>query len=255
MVSELLRRDTLSGSQQSLVHPLAHVAAGCIDATAQVDEFVVIRPGAIIGKGCRIHPFAYIGDGVELGENVEVFHGAVIGKEPKGAGATARMPEFERTVRIGAGCSIGPHAVLFYGVEVGEHTLVGDGASIREGCTIGNHCIISRYVTVNYNTQIGNRTKIMDLTHITGNASLGDDVFVSTMVGSANDNLIGRGGYEEERIRGPQILDGAVIGAGATLLPGVVIGKGATVAAGAVVTRSVAQDARVAGVPARAMTK
>ena len=224
-----------------------------IDETAQIDEFVVIRPGAKIGKGCRIHPFAYIGDGVELGENVEVFHGTVVGKEPKGAGATARTPEFERAIRIGAGCSLGPHAVIFYGVEVGEHTLIGDGASIREGCSIGSKCIISRYVTVNYNTQIGNRTKIMDLTHITGNAFLGDDVFVSTMVGSANDNLIGRGGYDEARIRGPQIMHGAVVGAGATLLPGVTIGEGATIAAGAVVTKSVAAGVRVAGVPAREM--
>lgn len=219
----------------------------------EISDFVVIRAGARIGKGCRIHPFAFIGDGVEIGDDVEVFHGAVLGKEPKGAGATAREVVFDRAIKIGAGCSIGPHAVLFYGITIGANTLIGDGASIREGCAIGGRCIISRYVTINYNTRIGDRTKIMDATHITGNSVLGDDVFVSTMVGTANDNLIGRAGYSEGHIVGPRIANKAVIGLGASILPGVAVGEGATVAAGAVVTRSVEDGSRVAGVPAREM--
>jgi maltose O-acetyltransferase len=43
------------------------------------------------------------------------------------------------------------------------------------------------------------------------------------------------------------------IGGGAILLPGVTVGDRAIVAAGAVVSRDVAPDARVAGVPARAL--
>lgn len=219
----------------------------------EIAEFVVIRAGAKIGRSCRIHPFAFVGEGVEIGDDVEIFHGAVLGKEPKGAGATAREAAFTRELKIGNGCSIGPHAILYYGVTIGSNSLIGDGASIREGCVIGSRCIISRYVTVNYNTRIGDRTKIMDSTHITGNAVLGDDVFVSTMVGTANDNFIGRAGYSEEQVVGPHIENKAVIGLGACILPGVRVGQGATVAAGAVVTRSVVKNTRVAGIPAREM--
>jgi carbonic anhydrase/acetyltransferase-like protein (isoleucine patch superfamily) len=124
-----------------------------------------------------------IADGVVLGDNVEVFPGAFIGREPKGAVRRARQPVFDRRVRIGANTSVGPHAVIYYDVEIGESTLIGDGASIREQCRIGERCIISRYVTINYNTTIGDRTKIMDLTHITGNCVIGADVFVSILVG------------------------------------------------------------------------
>jgi len=225
-----------------------------ISEKAKIGDNVEIGPYAIIGEAeigsnSVIHPHVIISDGVRLGQGVEVFPGAFIGKEPKGAGATARKPEFNRHIQIGDECSIGPNAVIFYDVTIGANTLLGDGASIREKCHIGSRCILSRYVTVNYDTTIGDRTKIMDNTHITGNARIGEDVFISTMVGTANDNQI-RAGFGEH-IVGPVIENFAVIGAGATLLPAVVIGAHATVAAGSVVTKPVAKNTLVAGVPAR----
>jgi len=180
-----------------------------------------------------------------------VFPGAYLGKEPKGAGATARAVTFERRVVIGKGTSVGPHAVIFYDVEIGEETLIGDGASIREQCRVGSHCIISRYVTVNYNTRIGNRTRIMDLTHITGNCVIGDDVFISVLVSTANDNEMVTRRYEEGKVVGPRIGNRVSVGEGACILPGVSVGDGALVGAGSVVTKDVEPMALVIGVPAR----
>lgn len=63
-------------------------------------------------------------------------------------------------------------------------------------------------------------------------------MFISDLVSTANDNvMIGRT-YEEEKILGPQIEDGASIGLGVSLLPAVRIGKGALVGAGSVVTKT-----------------
>jgi acetyltransferase-like isoleucine patch superfamily enzyme len=224
-----------------------------IGENVSIGEYVVIESDVVIGNDVVIHPNVVINSGVIIGDGVEIFPGAYIGKEPKGAGATARQPVFERKVVIGANTSICPNAVIYYDVEIGENTLIADGASIREKCKVGSRCIISRYVTVNYNTTIGDRTKIMDLTHVTGNCYVGNDVFISLNVGMANDNQIGKAGYSEDHVVGPHIEDGAAIGAGATLLPGVKIGKEAVVGAGSVVTKDVAPRTVVMGIPARFM--
>lgn len=232
-----------------MINPHA-IVESTISESVQVDEFAIIRKDVVIGENCHIHPFAIIESGVELGANVEVFPGAYIGKEPKGAGAISRQPEFNRKITIGDNCSISPHAVIFYDVTIANNTLIGDGASIREQCTIGSFCIISRYVTINYNTKIGSHVKIMDLTHITGNMVIEDNVFVSTMVATTNDNELGGKGYTEH-IVGPHIKSGAMIGAGASLLPNTVIGANSVVAAAALVSKSVDDNALVMGVPAK----
>src|SRR5262249_45675171 len=152
---------------------------------------------------------------------------------------------------IGSNVSIGPNAIVYYDVEIGNNTLLGDGASIREKCRIGSFCIISRYVTLNYNSKVGDNTKIMDQTHITGNCIIGNNVFISTMVGTANDNHGGKKGYKEEIIKGPIIEDGAFVGVGASLLPGIRIGKNSIVGAGAVVTKNVEPNNTVLGIPAK----
>ena len=82
---------------------------------------------------------------------------------------------------------------------------------------------------------------------------IGDDVFISVLVATTNDNNIGLQGYDEEKVVGPTIEDGVAIGAGANILPGVIVGEGAIVGAGAVVTKNVPKRTLVVGIPAKAV--
>lgn len=122
---------------------------------------------------------------------------------------------------------MGTCAVVYCDVVIGDGTLVGDNASIREGCRIGSRRLVSRSVTLNYHVIMGDDSKVMDLSHLTGNMTIGRGVFISVGVPSANDNALGGAGYQTEKIQGPHVEDGAHIGAGAILLPRVRIGAGA----------------------------
>ena len=100
----------------STIHPTA-----LVDPAARIGDGVSIGPfcvigAAEIGAGVVIHSHVVLADGVIVGEETEVFPGAVIGKEPKGAGATARLPTFDRHDKRGA-------LVHFHGME----TLVLNG--------------------------------------------------------------------------------------------------------------------------------
>lgn len=245
----VIDQNAIFGSS-SKISPFASIGKSIIGNNVKIGQSVFIDDDVTINDNVIIHPNVVIYPGVTIGSGSEIFPGAFLGKEPKGAGATARKPDFNKKIIIGSNCSIGPNSVIYYDVVIGNNTLLGDGASIREKCQIGSYCIISRYVTINYATTIGDRTKIMDGTHITGKAQIGDDVFISVLVGTTNDNIV-RAGYEEDRILGPTIENHVVVGVGASFLPAVRIGAGATVAAGAVVTRNVETNTLVAGMPAR----
>ncbi len=221
-----------------------------IGAETDIGAHAVIEAGCTIGARVRIHPHVVISAGAQLEDEVEVFAGSVVGKRPKGLGTTARPIHFEERLVVGRGCAIGPNAVIYLDVHIGALTLVGDGASIREGNRIGSHCVIGRHVTLNYDNEIGDRVKIMDHTWLAGNVRIGPDVLISGGVLTANDNSLGARGYPADA-RGPEVRGAAKIGVGAVLLPGVVIGERAIVAASAVVTRDVAAGAIVLGNPAR----
>lgn len=233
------------------IHPSAVVESDSIGATASIGEFAVVRAGAVIGEEVTIHPHVVIEPGIEIGDRTEVLPGTYIGRRPRAVGAISRTPTYRETGHIGAGCSIGTNAVIYYDVEIGDNTLIGDAASIRETARIGNGCVVGRSVTVDRDVEIGDDTKINFATSLAAKARIGRGVFIAQHVITTNDNALGREGWREEIAAGPTIEDEAVIGANATLLPGVKIARGATVGAGSVVTKDVEPGVTVVGVPAR----
>lgn len=217
-----------------------------------ISKTAIIHEGAVVSDHAVINDYVVIYPNVIIEDGVEVMDHAVIGRLPKSASTSKRkvQKEYKKTV-IGENSVISSGAVIYTDVIIGEGTLVGDNASVREGCRIGNGCIIARNVSVNYNTTVGDATKIMDNAHITGNMVIEDHVFISVLVATTNDNLIGKGEYSDEREKGPHIKRGATIGAAANLLPGIMIGENALVGAGSVVTKDVPDKKVVMGVPAK----
>jgi acetyltransferase-like isoleucine patch superfamily enzyme len=144
--------------------------------------------------------------------------------------------------------------VLYTNVQLGEQVLVGDLASLREGCTVGDRAIVGRGVMMLYNCSVGAYARVQDQAHLVGDMQIEEHVFIGMQVVTTNDNDVYLRRYglpSPSVVRGPTVRRFAAVGAGSTILPGVEIGEGALVAAGAVVTRDVDPWTIVAGVPAR----
>lgn len=224
-------------------------------------RFERLPSGTSLAVGSEVGADVYLGNGVTLYPGVRiaagciVLDGAIIGRIPiSNANTTRPIRSAFGTVTVGTGTIIGANSVLYTDVQLGEQVLVGDLASIREGCSVGDRAIIGRGVMMLYNCAVGAFTRVQDQAHLVGDMRIEEHVFIGMEVVTTNDNdvYLRRFGLETPTgIGGPAIRRYAAVGAGATLLPGIEIGEGALVAAGAVVTRDVAPWTIVAGVPAR----
>jgi UDP-2-acetamido-3-amino-2,3-dideoxy-glucuronate N-acetyltransferase len=147
------------------IHPLADVAATEIGAGTRIWQFVVILPGAKIGRDCNIcaHSFiendVIVGDRVTLKNGVQLWDGLRIGEDvfigPNTSFANDLRPrsgarDFQRlNTFVEAGASIGAGATILPGITIGAHAMVGAGAVVTKnvpaGATvIGNPARVTR---------------------------------------------------------------------------------------------------------------
>src|SRR5437868_5810452 len=106
-----------------------------------LSEETTLGENVTIGNNVTTHGRVGIGDGTVI------FDGAVLGRPPISAGNTTRPLGSElRALRIGRGSIVGANAVLYTGSSYGDRVLIGDLASLREGCTIADEAVIGRGV-------------------------------------------------------------------------------------------------------------
>lgn len=208
-----------------------------------------------------VHPTAVIGQGVVLGEGVEVGAYVVLG-----AGASVGDgSRIEAHAVIGEGCRVGagvmvhPHVVLYPGTIVGDRVILHAGARLGvDGFgyvwTDGGHrkvpqvggCIIEDDVEIGANstidrgsigdTVVGAGTKLDNLVHLAHNVRTGPHCAAAALVGIAGSTRLGAG-----------VFFGGQSGATGHLE----VGDGVRVTAKTAVLRSVPAGETVAGIPAR----
>ncbi|HHX60638.1 MAG TPA: transferase [Epulopiscium sp.] len=225
---------------------------GIISNTALIAKTAIIHENVDIEDDVIIHDYVVVYPNTQIKKGAEIYDHCVLGKLPTSPGSVSRKLQASYPpLIIGENSILCPSVVIYTGTIIGKKTLLGDFCSIREECQIGDNCLISRNVSINYNTRIGNNTKIMDNTHITGDMVIGENVFISALVVTTNDNTMGRTEYNSDHVVGPVIEDNVTVGAGANILPNVKIGYNSIVGAGAVVTKDVPDNKVVMGVPAK----
>lgn len=93
-----------------------------------------------------IAPTAVVVGDVTLGENVSIWHGAVL-RGDSGAitvGDNSNVQDncvLHEKVTIGKGVSVG-HGAILHGCTVGDDCVIGMGAIILDGAVIGARCLV-----------------------------------------------------------------------------------------------------------------
>ena len=121
---------------------------------------------------------------------------------------------------------------------------------MRENASIGTDCNIGQCVYVDTDVSIGASCKIQNGVSLFRGVTAGDRVFFGPGATFVND-LLPRADSDAWEVVPTRILDGASIGANATILCGVTLGTNCLVGAGAVVTKDVPDHGLVVGNPAR----
>ena len=153
---------------------------------------------------------------------------------------------------------IHPTAEVSPTAQIGEGTRIWHQAHIREGAVIGRNCIIGKDVYVDFGVVVGSHVKIQNGALLYHGLTVEDGVFIGPQACMTNDRspraITAEGQVQTSAdwaVGAIRIRYGASIGAGAIILPDVSVGRFAMVAAGAVVTHSVPDHGLVMGVPAR----
>lgn len=133
--------------------------------------------------------------------------------------------------------------------HIGAGTRIWQYCVVLPGAVIGTDCNICAHVLIENDVVIGDRVTIKSGVQLWDGLRISNDVFIGPNATFAND-LFPRSRKRPETFLTTEISVGASIGANATILPGVKIGANAMIGAGSVVTKSVPQNAVVAGNPA-----
>ena len=178
-----------------------------------------------------------------VGEGLQVFEPVTLGFPSRNnIGKTG----FSGTV-IGKNAVLRSGTIIYCDVTIGDQFQSGHNVMIREKTRIGDRVAIGTATVIEGTTTIGSDVNLQSMVYIPTNTRIGNHVFIGPNAVLTNDRYppTGIGG-----LNGPEIKNGAAIGANATILPGICIGEGALVAAGAIVTREVPAYTLAIGAPA-----
>lgn len=143
----------MADSNTIFIHGLADVQSRDIGSGTLIWQFVVVLPGAHIGRDCNINAQCFvendvvIGDrvtvkcGVQLWDGMRIENDVFIG--PNATFTNDRLPRskrypsaFQMTV-LKAGASIGANATVLGGVTIGEGALIGAGSVVTRDVPAG----------------------------------------------------------------------------------------------------------------------
>jgi UDP-N-acetylglucosamine acyltransferase len=161
-----------------VIHPSASIAPGArLGAGVEVGPFAVIEQDTVIGDGCRIAAHAVIRRYTRMGARNLVAEHAVIGGEPQ-------------DVKFDPSC--------VSGTEIGDDNLFREGVTVHRGSRpgaatrVGSGCMLMIGAHVAHDCAVGDKVVMANLATLGGEAVVQDRAFISGLVGVHQFCRIGR---------------------------------------------------------------
>lgn len=156
-------------SDLAVIHPSASVGANAvIESGAYIGLRSIIGAGCVVGErvhignDCLLYPHVTLYYDVEIGDNVIIQSGAVIGSD--GFGFAPYQSRWEKIAQLGA-------VRIGHRVEIGANTTIDRGA--LDDTLIGNDVIIDNLVQIAHNVVIGDGTAIAGTSAVAGSTTIG----------------------------------------------------------------------------------
>jgi bifunctional UDP-N-acetylglucosamine pyrophosphorylase/glucosamine-1-phosphate N-acetyltransferase len=136
------------------------VGSGCVIRNSELGDGVVVEPhtvieGAQIDGGCQLGPFARIRPGTELGEGVKIGNFVELKKARLGRGSKASHLTYLGDSTIGEGCNIGAGTVTcnYDGIdkhrtEIGDRVFVGTNTTLVAPLKVGDDAYVAAGSTI-----------------------------------------------------------------------------------------------------------
>ncbi|VVM04705.1 acyl-ACP--UDP-N-acetylglucosamine O-acyltransferase [Methylacidimicrobium tartarophylax] len=206
-----------------------------------VHPTAILEPGALLGDGVEIGPYAFVGSEVRLGEGCVLHHHAsVVGKTEAGIAneffpfASIGQKSQDLKYRgeptflsIGSGNRFREFVTVNRATGAGGRTVIGSDnlflayAHVAHDCTVGSGCIFSNNATLAGHVRVGDYVTIGGLTAVHQHCRLGEHAMLGGCTKVVQDvppfclvdgnparlralNLIGlkRRGFSEEVLQG-----------------------------------------------------
>ncbi len=180
---------------------------------------------------------------VKIGENADIGEHCVIGLPPSGAS------DGELKTIIGKNAVIRSHTVIYAGNVIGDGFHTGHGVLVREENMIGNDVSVGTHSVIEHHTVIEDGVRMHTNVFIPETTVLKKGCWIGphAVFTNAFHPLCP---IVKKCLKGATVMEGAKIGANATVLPDLTIGKGALIGAGSVVTKDCDPESVYSGIPA-----
>lgn len=164
-----------------------------------IDAFCAVGSHSRIGKYCHLYPNVIIYEDTEIGNNVDIHSGCVIGADGFGYilfdNIQQKIPQIGQVI-IHDNVEIGANTTVDRGTIgptiIGEGTKIDNLVQIGHNCTIGKHSILCAQVGLAGSSNLGDYVYLAGQVGLAGHLNIGDKTMVGAQSGVASDLEAGK---------------------------------------------------------------